>query len=521
LWEKLKGSRDDAAILSEIGNSGEPAAIIDIIPFILATSPDVATAAAKSVHKLVLGTTTNELVWLDQVLRRRSSYSGDYLYEWHKLSPGHLGLLERFNDASVSLLGMASFHQSGYVREAAIERLGLITSGAALPFLILRVNDWVSDVRDAAYEAIRSRLKPEYARSFIENLTLVSRLEEAERADHKPLLQAIYQLLQRSECRTALLESLKSEDRFIKRASFKLALNSIDPDLPEVVRLALDQKDTVVRVWAAQRVSSTFAGATLDDFLKVMKRDRFMPVRREALRMAVQRDSPGLLAELRTALLDPHASMREEAHYHLRKLHLMDVATFYLQHLLAGEDLTLYAAICGLGETGATGDDYLIVPYTSHPASKIRRAAIRALAKLNREAHVDLFIQALKDQVPYVSRQALNALADKGSAVNGERIWELFHSSAHAHIRRNTLALIEKLGKWDSIYYLLRALRDSDEAIAGISRFGIQRWLARFNRSFTSPTPEQLARLGNTLEEGSNMLDDRTVEQLRFSMRSY
>jgi hypothetical protein len=62
LWEKLKGSRDAATVLSEIGNSGEPAAIIDIIPFILATSPDVATAAARSVHKLVLGTTTNELV---------------------------------------------------------------------------------------------------------------------------------------------------------------------------------------------------------------------------------------------------------------------------------------------------------------------------------------------------------------------------------------------------------------------------------------------------------------------------
>jgi len=32
---------------------------------------------------------------------------------------------------------MASFHQSGYVREAAIKRLDQITSGAELPFLIL------------------------------------------------------------------------------------------------------------------------------------------------------------------------------------------------------------------------------------------------------------------------------------------------------------------------------------------------------------------------------------------------
>src|SRR3989442_8059059 len=175
-----------------------------------------------------------------------------------------MGLLECFGDASVSLFGMASFHRSGYVREAAIKRLDLITSGAELPFLILRLNDWVSNVRDAAYGAIRSRLRSEYARHFIANLQLLTRLEEAGRADHKPLVQAIYQLSQSAECWSALLESLKSEDRFIKRASFKLALNSIAPALPEAVRLALHQKDTVVRAWAAHRVSSAFAGATLD-----------------------------------------------------------------------------------------------------------------------------------------------------------------------------------------------------------------------------------------------------------------
>src|SRR3954467_15212631 len=58
----------------------------------------------------------------------------------------------------------------------------------------------------------------------------------------------------------------------------------------------------------------------------------------------------------------------------------------------------------------------------------------------------------------------------------------------------NALALMEKLGKWDSIYYLLRVVRDSDEAIADMSRFAIQLWLAQFNGSLSSPTAEQLAR---------------------------
>lgn len=493
--------------------------IVDIIPLVLATNAGVATEAATEVHKLVLGARANELVWLDQALRQRSYYSGDYLYEWQKLSPDELGKLGQFKDALVSLLGIASFHSSGYVREAAVKRLALITSGAELPFLLLRVNDWVVNVREAAYDAIRARFKPDYARSFIQNLALVSRLGQAGRSDPRPLVQEIYQLLQSRECRTALLESLFSDDRFIKRASFKLALNSSEADLPEVVRKALDQKDTVVRVWAAQRVSSAFTGATLDHFLKLMKHDKFTPVRREALRILVRQNSPALLVELHAALLDTHASMREEARYHLRKLDT-DVAAFYRHYFLAGEGVDLYSVISGLGETGETSDDQFIVPYTTHPAGKIRGAAIQALAKLNRNAHVGLFIEALKDQVPHVSRQALNAL-DKASAIDSERIWELFRSAAHTYVKRNALSLIERLGKWDSVYYLLRAVRDFDETIADMSRFAIQRWLARFNRSFSSPNAEQLARLRIALEENGNLLDDQTVEQLRFSMAGF
>src|SRR6185503_16003821 len=169
-------------------------------------------------------------------------------------------------------------------------------------------------------------------------------------------------------------------DRFIKRAAFRLALTSERVALAEVVRLAVDDNDSVVRLAAAQKVSSAFEGATLDHFFELLKRDRFMPVRREALRIAVARNTSGSLVELRSALLDRHPSMREEARYHLCKLDPMDVAAFYRQHLLTAEGPNLYAAISGLGETGAIADDLLIVPFTSHPAGRVRRAAIRALA---------------------------------------------------------------------------------------------------------------------------------------------
>jgi HEAT repeat protein len=164
---------------------------------------------------------------------------------------------------------------------------------------------------------------------------------------------------------------------------------------------------------------------------------------------------------------------------------------------------------------------FTFLSYTSHQVGKIRRAAIKALAKLRGETHINVFMEALKDEAPHVSRQALKALTDKVSSVNDERIWKLFSLAKRAHVRRNAFSLIEKMGKWDSIHFMVRAVCDSDDDIVGLSRSGIQRWLARFDRSFLSPTPQQLAQLDNALKACGGLLDEMTRQQLHFSMKGF
>lgn len=520
-WERLTGSRADAKVLSAIGGLGEPAAIIDILPFVLADSSDVASAAATAVQRLTAATSPADLTGLDIELRERSPYAGRYRLDWHRLSPGELGRLERFGEASVSLLGMASFHESGYVREAAIMRLDLITSGVELPFLLIRLNDWVSNVRDAAHKSVRSRLIHAYCRSFVANLALISRLEQTERGSHQSLIEAIHELLKSAESRSMLLEAFGSDDRFIRRASFRLAIHAREIDLPEVLRRGLKDQDTVIRLWAAQRVSSGVEGAVLDRMSTLMKRDRFMPVRREALRIYAGRNLEGRRVELLAALLDAHPSMREEARYFLREDESMDVASFYRQAVTASAERNLYSAISGLGETGSVSDVHLLLPYTSHMVAKIRRATIRALGRLCIRDYRSVFVDALTDEVPSVSGEALKVLANKASLIGDERLWDIFCSGSHQHIKLNALSLLEKLGKWDSIYFMVKAIRDSDEDVADRAGLNIQRWLWRFNRGFSSPTAEQLAKLRNALEECGNRLDDKTMGELWFSMRGF
>lgn len=520
-WQKLTGSRDYKAIFAEIAEANEPAAIVDLLPFVLATKADVAIPAADAVHRLLGLIAAKDLGWLESNVRARVSYSAGVIYDWYRLSPAQLDLLERFGDGSVQILGLASFHHNGYVREAAINRLASSTTGAELPFLILRLNDWVSNVRDTAYKTIRSRIKPEYCPKFIDNFVLLSRVEKAGRADHTEIIREINELLKSDQCRTVLLESLKSSDRFTRRASFRLALDSSNSDLQQVVMAALDDDDSVIRYWGAQKISSISDAATNEHLLARMKRDRFMPVRREALRIAVKQNSPHVVEELHTTLLDPHKSMREEARYQLKRIQPMDVAAFYRRQLTRAEGRNLYAVISGLGETGRAEDDSLILPYTSHPSSKIRRATIKALAGLRAEAYLEIFMSALEDYVPNISRQALKALSLKTSSLSAARVWDIFSSTAHAHVKRNALSLIGKFAKWESIAYLIRAVCDVDEVIVELSRLAIRRWLIRFNRSFTSPAPEQLARLKDALEQCGRLLDEATREQMAFSIKGY
>jgi hypothetical protein len=517
LWEKLTGSGEYNAIFSEIADSNEPAAIVDLLPFVLATKSDVATAAADAVHRLLRVFPTKDLGWLEYNLRARVAYSG-VIYDWYKLSPSQLALLERFGERSVQILGLASFHHNGYVREAAINRLASSATGAELPFLILRLNDWVSNVRDAAYQAIRSRLKPDYCQRFIDNFALLSRVEKAGRADHTEIIQAVDELLKSDQCRTVLLKSLRSSDRFIRRACFRLALDSTNLEL---LMLALDDEDTVIRYRGAQKIASLSDVAMREHFLARMKRDRFMPIRREALRIAVKDHLPHVVEELHTALLDPHKSMREEARYQLKSIQSTDLAAFYREQLARAEGPNLYAVISGLGETCRAKDDGLILPYTSHPSNKIRRAAIKALAGLRPEAHLELFMRALEDDVPNISRVGLKALSRKTSSLSAARVWELFSATAHAHVKRNALSLIGRFAKWESIAYLVRAVCDTDDGIVELSRLAIRRWVIRFNRSFTSPTPKQLSRLRDALEQCGKLLDEATQKQLSFSIKGY
>jgi hypothetical protein len=126
----------------------------------------VARAAARTIDILVSSASIKELVGIDEAVRQTWRWRANEL--WRAI--GDVDALPMDLQHPAAVLGAISFHDDGHVREAAVRRLVALREGDELPFLLLRANDWVEPVRLMAREAVQQRLRPEYAKRFVDCL---------------------------------------------------------------------------------------------------------------------------------------------------------------------------------------------------------------------------------------------------------------------------------------------------------------------------------------------------------------
>ena len=208
-------------------------------------------------------------------------------------------------------LGMISFGSSGYTREAAVLLLAGDQSGTELPFLIIRLKDWVREVRGAAERAVVERIRPNYAEHFVRCLPLISILRGRKRSDHGGIFEAIEELLRGEDVRPLLRKAMLEGDRETRRAAFELLMSRSNRDSVEVLREALESRgcgDSVVG--GRMSCACGWKGRSWFEVLGQLVRDRFLPVLRVALVAYAERLPELAREQLRAALMDRHMSMR-------------------------------------------------------------------------------------------------------------------------------------------------------------------------------------------------------------------
>jgi hypothetical protein len=341
--------------------------------------------------------TPADVAWLDR--HRRSSDADHYSHtSWIALRPHQL------DPGEPALVALASMHSNGFVRQRATGLLATRADGGEVPYLLIRVNDWVPSIRARAEEALRARITPAYAASFVACLGLMESLRFVRRAPPGALIVSIEASLAAAPARAALLTGLRSNDRAVRRSCARIGAATGDTAL--LLEAVIDA-DPVVATFAAKAIVATWTG---DALREVLPRLLGGPPRLRGL--AIEAVCTQLTDEagphLRRALLDPAGGVREIARFRWGKSGLapIDFASFYRDTIARGEPATFAAALRGLAETGTPSDAPLFEPYLGNPRSAVRAAAVMGLGRCGFTRYGDALLAAMKDPSPRVANVA-------------------------------------------------------------------------------------------------------------------
>ncbi len=400
-----------------------------------------------------------------------------------------------FGTASVSLMGLASCHPSGFIRADA---LPFLKPKGGLRYLLLRVNDWVAVVRQAAARLVEECLQPDRAEEWIECLQLVYRLERCGRAHHFQLIEKVERFLRQPACYGALELGRAHPDKFIRRSCY-----SLSEPYPGLLEKGLKSGDPLLWSWSLREAKSRLARVEWKDFLVKALGHKAYQVRRQALTDLLTFGPEQAEKSLREALLDSSHSVRHLARYYLKKWNLeSDFVNFYRDRL---EQTPV--AILGFGESGGRGEELL--PFLERESPRARAAVLEALGHLDpRRFQAQLLDGLQSSNPPRVQKQACRQLSK--APLPTEKLFNL----VRVHQSRSALRLL--LSEPSSLQRLENLLRvaNLEGEVSGIALQRLRQSLDRKQLGSYTPPPELQARLLPLAQAVVDRLSEQQAREL-------
>ncbi len=371
-------------------------------------------------------------------------------------------------------LVVAACSADGYLREAAIRRLAVSPDPEALPLLLIRCVDWVRPVRDAARNAMLSKLDESSLRAVLPLLGVLRRRQ----------VDDWMTTLFRDRLPDFLDAALAVEDRETRRWAHREALGLLSRE--RLLAIATRDEDFVVR--AITGTALLDRGECVEELLAAGA----PKVRMRALTMAGRAeeylaDRTSLVRSMAQALV-LKAGGDPAAHYRA-----MPVS---------------FGMVAGLGETGTAEDAGLLENRLGDDRPRIRRAAVRGLRRVAPDSTAVLPL--LTDPSPAVTRQVVAFL--RGKSVDPATLHDLLATDRPLHTRRAAAALLRDRDNWTRLHTDLVLL--ADPALAAAAHQDIHAWQNHVTGVYTAPPAGRRAEM----EVLCDQLEPALAREIRFAL---
>ena len=263
----------------------------------------------------------------------------------------------------------------GRERQRAVEELGRRMD---VPALLIRVNDWVPQVRREALFVARRFLDEKFIDGWIEALPQIEALHRARRSQHGEFLQAVDLFLSRPACLARLAGAITRPSPFARRWLFNLQLRGAkdEGDRYRLLEAAVVGCDVMVAVAALAGIESLASEARRERLASAGCLSSFASIRLASLRCVLQYSTEAAKTPQRGLCFDVSAAVRTLAFASLSAVDQAEVlASAALgvekQRGTAREQAAALALLCAARHVDA---EALCLQATKAPAPVLRRA---------------------------------------------------------------------------------------------------------------------------------------------------
>jgi HEAT repeat protein len=512
IQKRWAGTGDTLAILERIGKEAEPPAIAYLMSFALAPNRKVRAKSRSVIRRIFDRMPIDLLPLLDESLRRGWSQ----LHYWYGLNPREARKFRPRSQDDWLFLALLSSHRDGFVRAAAVQTLELAPPQIAIPFLIIRIVDWVREVRLAAEAGLLRQMKSAQGKVFVDCLGLLDRLSSSSRY-RVGFTTLVESFLKGPEQAEALSFGLLSANHSVRRRCFVLALENPELAKKPVIERALNSPDVVVRKWAFQEGPLHCPG----DWINWAERaatDPYGPIRRIAFDAfaATTPKSPG---EFHRFLLDRSTEIRLACQSLYTLLLAASPAGFYRKAVEGASPKNLEVAIRGISETSGEEDRSFVIGLLASRSALVRRASIQALGRFGTVGEEKVLLQIVASDTRSVARDAAAVLLHS-RGVSAFTVWSSATTNPNKFVPLAVIRLFKSASKWQQIKIYLEAVMSLDRDLSECAVGMIFSWVQKFNRSFAQPSGTEMEAASTLLETARSRLPASARKELDFLFKA-
>ena len=203
-------------------------------------------------------------------------------------------------------------HRNGYLREAALRRVGELRATALWTEVFGLCNDWVAPIRARAKRVSLGWLRDANAATLLPHLPALAELASRRREDHAAFVAQFESRLIEDQNLVSLFETARASDsRKLARYCFALLERSAFPQ-ERLIELGLSSADVALQGRALQLIRCLSAGEQAG-YARSLLASRRNYLRWYGLDMLWRADPAGAREVALSYLLSPYAALRDKA----------------------------------------------------------------------------------------------------------------------------------------------------------------------------------------------------------------